>query len=304
MERFSRVGPFTFEWGARTYVMGIVNASPDSFAGEGAPAPEDAAALGRRLAEEGADLLDVGGASTRPGAAPVPEAVELARVLPVVAALAQTGLPVSIDTSSAVVARAALDAGAWLVNDVTGLTGDPAMAPLVAGRGAGVVVMANHRLPLPPGASRGLAQGGDVVALTRERWRASLATAAEAGIPPDRIVLDPGLGFGLAPARSLELLRRLPELRGERSLRPLPLPFPLPFPLLVGPSRKGFVGWALGGLPVEERLEGTLAAVALAIAGGADVVRAHDVRATHRVRLLADAVCRAAGAPPAPADSG
>jgi dihydropteroate synthase len=298
------VGPFTFEWGARTYVMGIVNASPDSFAGEGAPAPEDAAARGRRLAEEGADLLDVGGASTRPGAAPVPEAVELARVLPVVAALAQTGLPVSIDTSSAVVARAALDAGAWLVNDVTGLTGDPAMAPLVAGRGAGVVVMANHRLPLPPGASRGLAQGGDVVALTRERWRASLATASEAGIPPDRIVLDPGLGFGLAPARSLELLRRLPELRGEGSPRPLPVPLPLPFPLLVGPSRKGFVGWALGGLPVEERLEGTLAAVALAIAGGADVVRAHDVRATHRVRLLADAVCRAAGAPPAPAGSG
>jgi dihydropteroate synthase len=242
--------------------------------------------------------------------------VELARVLPVVAALARTGLPISIDTSSAVVARAALDAGAWLVNDVTGLTGDPAMAPLVAGRGAGVVVMANHRLPLPPGASRGLAQGGDVVALTRERWRASLATASEAGIPPDRIVLDPGLGFGLAPARSLELLRRLPELRGGGPPgplpspfplpfpSPLPLPFPLPFPLLVGPSRKGFVGWALGGLPVEERLEGTLAAVALAIAGGADVVRAHDVRATHRVRLLADAVCRAAGAPPAPADSG
>jgi dihydropteroate synthase len=292
MERFSRVGPFTFEWGARTFLMGIVNASPDSFAGDAAPTPEGAAAHGRRLAEEGADLLDVGGVSTRPGAGPVPEAVELAQALPVVTALAQTGLPVSIDTSSAPVARAALDAGAWLVNDVTGLTGDPAMAPLVAGRGAGVVVMANHRLPLPPGPSRGLSQGGDVVALTRARWRASLAIASEAGVAPERIILDPGLGFGLAPARSLELLRRLPELREEG------------LPLLVGPSRKGFVGWALGGLPVEERLEGTLAAVALAIAGGVDVVRVHDVRAAHRVRLLADAVYRVPGGPESPAGSG
>jgi dihydropteroate synthase len=288
----SRIGPFTFAWGARTYVMGIVNASPDSFAGDGAPTPEGAAAHGRRLADEGADLLDVGGASTRPGADPVPEAVELAQALPVVAALVRTGLPVSIDTSSAVVARAALDAGARLVNDVTGLTGDAAMAPLVAARGAGVVVMANHRLPLPPGASRGPSRGGDVVALTRRRWRASRAIASEAGVGPERIILDPGLGFGLAPARSLELLRRLPELSGEG------------LPLLVGPSRKGFVGWALGGLPVEERLEGTLAAVALAIAGGADVVRVHDVREAHRVRLLADAVCRVAGAPESPAGSG
>ncbi len=304
-----RLGPYELEWGRRTYVMGIVNCSPDSFSGDGAMHPAEAVARGRRLVEEGADLLDVGGESTRPGAVPVSTAEELRRVVPVVLALAQSvRVPISIDTTKAAVARAALAAGALIVNDVSGFMNDPEMAGVVAEYGAAAVVMANHRLPLPPATSgesscslpaspdlmaqtpapahgsrcplRPLPPAPDLIAQTRRRWTASLALAEVQGVPRHRLIVDPGLGFGLQPERSLELLRRLPEL----------VAFGLP--LLVGPSRKGFIGHFTGDLPVQERLEGTLAAVALAIASGADIVRVHDVRAAHRVRLFADALCR------------
>ena len=294
-----QAGPYHLAWGRRTYVMGVVNASPDSFAGDGLSSADDAVAQGLRFAGEGADILDVGGQSTRPGASPVDAAAEARRVLPVIERLAAaTHVPISVDTSRASVARAALAAGACIVNDVTGLLDDPAMAEAVAAAGAAAVVMANHRLTLPahllanhrlkppahlladlPAEAQ---PGQSLVEQTIARWRASLAAADLAGLPRQRLIVDPGLGFGLRPERSLRLLRRLPELRSVGR------------PILVGPSRKGFIGHALGGLPVAERLEGTLAAVALAIAGGADVVRVHDVRATHRVRLVADAVCRAA----------
>lgn len=267
--------------------MGIVNRSPDSFAGDGLTSAAAAIEHGLRQVEAGADLLDVGGESTRPGAPAVEPARQLERIMPVVEALAgQAGVPVSVDTSSAVVARQALTAGAWLINDVSGLMGDAEMAGVVAAAGAGVVVMANHRLPphpLSPSPGRG---EGKLVAGTHARWEQSLRRAGQAGLAPERIVLDPGLGFGLAPAASLALLRHLPRLRRPGHA------------LLVGPSRKGFIGAALGGLPVEERLEGTLAAVTLAIAGGADAVRVHDVRAVDRVRRLADAVCRPRGDSP------
>jgi dihydropteroate synthase len=278
----------TLTWGQRSYVMGIVNASPDSFAGDGASSPADAIRRGWELVAEGADLLDIGGESTRPGAPHVADDVQLGRLLPVVEALAASGVPISVDTASAPVAAAALAAGAWLVNDVTGLRGDPGLAAVVAARGAGMVVLANHRLPRPAAA----AGGADVVTLTLARWRESLALAAGAGVAPAQIILDPGLGFGLAPTRSLELLRRLPELRRAGDQPDISGAPPLRHALLVGPSRKGFIGWALGNLPVEARLEGTLAAVALAIAGGADIVRVHDVAAVQRVRRFADAVVR------------
>jgi dihydropteroate synthase len=287
-----RVGGVTLTWGQRSYVMGIVNASPDSFAGDGASSPADATRHGRQLIAEGADLLDIGGESTRPGAPRVADDVQLGRLLPVVEALAASGVPISVDTSSAPVAEAVLAAGARLVNDVTGLRADPGLAAVVAARGAGIVVLANHRLPRPAAGAGGPDGVTDVVTLTLARWRESLALAAGAGVAPSQIILDPGLGFGLAPARSLELLRRLPELRGAGDRPDVPGIRPCRHALLVGPSRKGFIGWASGNLPVEARLEGTLAAVALAIAGGADVVRVHDVAAVQRVRRLVDAVVR------------
>ncbi|MGH2367583.1 MAG: dihydropteroate synthase, partial [Chloroflexota bacterium] len=248
-----RAGPFELVWGRRTYVMGIVNVSPDSFAGDALSTSREAIDQGLRFVAEGADLLDVGGESTRPGGSPVAPDAEIRRVVPVIEGLSAASVPISVDTSKAVVARAALAAGACLVNDVTGLLGDPAIAGVVAEARAGAVAMANHRLALPTGAAR-----RTIVDRTLARWAASLQIADRAGLPRAQVILDPGLGFGLRPASSLALLRHLPDLRR------------LGHPLLVGPSRKGFIGEALGGLPVEERLEGTLAAVALAIADGAD----------------------------------
>lgn len=261
-----------FVWGERTFVMGIVNATPDSFSGDGVGADADAAAeLARSFEAAGADLVDVGAESTRPGAAPVDPAEELARALPAVAAVrAATTLPLSIDTRRAGVAAAALDAGADLVNDVDGLRGDPRMAATVASRGAALVAMHNQRGRTP----------GDPVANVRAGWRESLRLAREAGIDEGRVILDPGFGFGWTPQESLELVRRLGELTAEGR------------PVLIGPSRKSALGLALDGAPAHERLEGTAAAVAIAIANGVDVVRVHDVAAMRRVARAADAIAR------------
>ena len=261
-----------FVWGERTYVMGIVNATPDSFSGDGVGADaEAAAALARAFEAAGADLIDVGAESTRPGAAPVDAAAELARAVPAVAAVrAATALPVSIDTRRAEVAAAALDAGADLVNDIDGLRGDPDMAAPVAARGAALVAMHNQRGRAP----------GDPVASVRAGWRESLRLAREAGIDAGRVILDPGFGFGWTPEESLALVRRLGELTAEGP------------PVLIGPSRKSALGLVLDGAPASERLEGTAAAVAIAIANGADVVRVHDVAAMRRVARAADAIAR------------
>ena len=261
-----------FVWGERTFVMGIVNATPDSFSGDGVGADaEAAAALARAFEAAGADLIDVGAESTRPGAAPADAAEELARAVPAVAAVrAATALPVSIDTRRAQVAAAALDAGADLVNDIDGLRGDPDMAATVAARGAALVAMHNQRGRAP----------GDPVSCVRAGWRESLRLAREAGIDAGRVILDPGFGFGWTPEESLALVRRLGELTAEGP------------PVLIGPSRKSALGLVLGGAPASERLEGTAAAVAIAIANGADVVRVHDVAAMRRVARAADAIAR------------
>ncbi|MFN8558120.1 MAG: dihydropteroate synthase [Dehalococcoidia bacterium] len=271
-----RIGPASFAWGRRTYVMGILNVTTDSFSGDGLADDRDAAvALAERLVADGADIVDVGGESTRPNAAPIDSATERARVAPVVARLAATlPVPISVDTSKPAVAAAALAAGASIINDVHGLRGDPAMARVAARHGATVVAMANLR-----GVSY-----RDVVAAVREQFRRSLAIAAAAGLAPERVILDPGFGFGPTPAENLELVRRLDAVR-------LPA-----HPLLLGPSRKSTIGAVLG-LPVHERVEGTAAVVAIAIDRGVDIVRVHDVRAIARVARMTDAIVRGGALP-------
>ncbi len=255
-------------------IMGVVNATPDSFSDGGLYAdPEAAVAHGRRLLAEGADILDVGGESTRPGAEPVSEAEELRRVGPVVEALAAEGAVVSVDTSKAAVAAAALDAGAAIVNDVTALRGDPEMAALCAERGCGVVLM--HMLG-EPRTMQDDPRYGEVVADVRAFFEQRLAAAAASGIEEERIWLDPGIGFGKTDAHNAELLRRLPELAAGR-------------PLVVGTSRKGFIG-RVDGSPPGERLGGTVASSVLAATNGATVLRVHDVAEVRQALAVAEAV--------------
>jgi dihydropteroate synthase len=262
--------------GERTLVMGVLNVTPDSFSDGGEPAGVEAA-LGRGLLlfEEGADWVDVGGESTRPGAARVAADEEIRRTAPVIEGLRRRGAgPISVDTTKASVARAALDAGADLVNDVSAFGYDPAMANLVAGRGVPAVLMhlrggfgEMHRAP----AYR------DVMGEVVSELGAAVGRAARAGVPRDHLILDPGIGFSKDAAHSLEALRRLGEMEA------------LDRPLLVGPSRKSFIGKVLD-LPVERRLMGTAAAVAACVLRGAHVVRVHDVREMVEVVRVADAI--------------
>ena len=272
----TRCGPLTLEWGSRTYVMGIVNVTPDSFSGDGLAHDADAALeQALRFQAEGADIIDVGAESTRPGHTPVDAEEEMRRVLPVIRLLAsRLQVPVSVDTYKHKVAREAVAAGASMINDVWGLKRDPALAELAAREGVPIVLMHNQS---------GSAYE-DLIPDVIASLRASMDTALAAGVPPENIILDPGVGFGKTAEHNLELLRRLPELTV------------LGRPLLVGTSRKSTIGLVLD-LPVEERLEGTAATVALAIAGGADVVRVHDVRAMTRVARMSDAVVRGWSAP-------
>ena len=273
--------------GPRTLVMGILNVTPDSFADGGRcldPAAAIDAAL--RMEDEGADIVDVGGESTRPGADPLPLDEELARVLPVVEALApRLTVPLSIDTYKAAVATRAVAAGAAIVNDVSALRYDSGLAAAVAGSGAALVLMHNR------GRSREMyreAVYGDVVAEVRAELRARVDVAIEAGVEPGRIVVDPGLGFAKRAGHSLALLARLPELAGLR------------LPLLVGPSRKSFLKEALGEREPAAREWGTAAAVAAAVLGGAHIVRVHDVGPMVDVVKTIDAICRCGpeGLPP------
>lgn len=268
--------------------MGVVNVTPDSFSGDGLLERHDpiAAAVAQAtvMVEAGADILDVGGESTRPGSDAVDEAEEIARVLPVIAAIRRAlDVPISIDTSKAAVAEAALDAGADLVNDVWAMGADPRMVDVVARAGVPVVLMHNRLAAAatggPVGGHYADVRYDDVVADVRNALLALADAACSAGIGPERIILDPGLGFGKTPAQNLELLDRVGELRS------------LGWPILVGPSRKSFVGAALG-LPPGDRLEGTAAAVAVAVARGADIVRVHDVAAMVRVARMTDAIVR------------
>ncbi|MCA9824977.1 MAG: dihydropteroate synthase [Dehalococcoidia bacterium] len=261
-----------FEWGRRTYLMGVINLTPDSFSGDGLGGDIEAAVARARLMEaEGADILDVGAESTRPDAPAIEAPEELARLIePLEAIRAATGLPISVDTYRAEVARAALAVGADIVNDVTALQGDPLMARVVAEAGVPIIAMHNQR-------GR---QFHDVVGDIDEGFACALATARMAGIPDHSIILDPGFGFGWTPEQNLEMLRRLPELQGHR------------LPLLVGVSRKSTLGLVLERPDVSGLAWGTAAAISLAIAGGADIVRVHDVGEMRDTVRVADAIVR------------
>lgn len=281
-----------FRWGHRTYLMGIINVTPDSFSGDGLLGEDDPVEASLRQArsflEQGADLLDVGGQSTRPGSEAVGPDLEIERVLPVIRALAaELDAVISIDTYHHQVASAALDHGAHLVNDVWGLKADPEMAACLADRGSPVVLMHNRLTPESAELAERLGgryvgvEYGDLLGDIQDELLSSVSLALEAGIPEDRIILDPGIGFGKTTEQNLELLDRTDEIRG------------LGYPVLIGPSRKSFIGYTLD-LPPDERQEGTAAAVAIGIARGADIVRVHDVRQMARVARMADAICRRA----------
>ena len=268
----AEIGGHRFEWGSRTYVMGIVNVTPDSFSGDGLGDDRDAAvAQGLRMVKEGADLLDVGGESTRPGHLPISANEEIARTEEVVRRLSkESGVPVSIDTYKIDVAEAAVAAGATMVNDVWGLARTPALAELAARHECGLVVMHNQD---------GTEYGGDVLTEVKRFLQASVDAAVAAGVPRERILIDPGIGFGKTADQNWEVMRRLDELRE------------LGQPVLIGTSRKSFIGKLLD-LPVTERVEGTAATVTAAILRGADVVRVHDVREMLRVVRVADRISR------------
>lgn len=276
--RSLRVGPLTLEWGRRTYIMGVLNVTPDSFSGDGVMGAKAACDRARDLLAQGADLLDVGGESTRPGAQPVPLDEELRRVIPVVTALAnEHGVPISVDTKKAEVARQALQAGAAMINDVSALRADPEMAPAIAAARVPVVLMHGY------GSGQTTAQdrsGADIVRDVLAFLRARIETAAEAGIDREHILIDPGFGFGKQVQENLAILRRLREFRI------------LGRPIVIGTSRKGTIGQVLGGLPVSDRVEGTAATVAVAIMNGADIARVHDVRVMARVARMTDAIVR------------
>jgi dihydropteroate synthase len=258
-----------------THLMGVVNVTPDSFSDGGLFLdPEAAVAHGLELAEAGAEILDVGGESTRPGAEPVGEEEELRRVVPVIQGLREAGSRISVDTSKATVAAAALNAGAEIVNDVTALRGDPEMAALCAERGATVVLM--HMLGEPRTMQED-PRYEDVVADVKAFLAERLEAAAAAGIDEERVWLDPGIGFGKTGAHNMELLRRLAELRE------------LGRPLVVGPSRKSFIG-KVDGSPADGRLGGTIASSVLAAAEGADVLRVHDVAEVRQALAVAAAI--------------
>ncbi len=269
------VGPRTLDWGRRTWIMGILNMTPDSFAGDGLLAAADpmAAALeqARRMVADGADLLDVGGASSRPGHAHIPPDEEIARVVPVIRGIASElpGTAISIDTTSPAVAAAALEAGAHLLNDVWGVAEDPGMVRLAAERGVPIVLMHN----------RAEARYRNLIAEVIADLQQALERAVDAGVPWDHLVVDPGFGFGKTPDHNVALLADLGALRV------------LGRPILLGTSRKSTLGKLLD-LPPDQRTEATAATTALGIAAGVDIVRVHDVRENARTARVADAILR------------
>jgi len=263
------IGGARFRWGSRVYVMGILNVTPDSFSGDGVLDADLAARRALRMIDDGADLIDVGGESARPGHEPVSAEEELRRVLPVLRRLRGVStVPVSIDTWKLEVAEAAAAEGATIVNDVWGLQRSPGLALLAARRGLGLVLMHNQR---------GTAYASDLLAEVKASLRSSLRVALEASVPPERILLDPGIGFGKTAAHAVEVLRRFAELTE------------LGQPLLVGVSRKSFLERVFGQ-PLEQRLPGTIASVTAAVLRGADVVRVHDVSEVVRAVRVAEAL--------------
>ena len=294
------VGDHRFTWGSRTYVMGILNITPDSFSGDGLITGGD----GNDLVKEeklivdrvlkqaggfisaGVDILDVGGESTRPGSTPISVERELSRILPVIEALVKEfDVPISVDTYKHEVAQASFEAGAHMVNDVWGLHADPEMAEIVAQYGAPIILMHNRSSWAHAEVVERL--GGryvgvpyeDLLGDIKRELMDSVDLARSAGIPEERIILDPGIGFGKTVEQNLELIDRITDIRV------------LGFPILLGPSRKSFIGYTLD-LPPGQRVEGTAAAVAVGIVRGADIIRVHDVEFMQRVAQLTDAIVR------------
>jgi dihydropteroate synthase len=271
-----RIGPRTFRWGERTYLVGILNITPDSFSGDGLLAADGsveaiALAQARAMVADGADLLDIGGESSRPGHAVIADDEEIRRIVPVIRAIRAElpDVPLSVDTTKPAVAAAALDAGADLLNDVWGVAPDDALARIAAERGVPLILMHN----------RAEARYTNLMAeLIADLWRA-IERAVAAGCPLDSLIVDPGFGFGKALHHNLELLRRLPELHV------------LGRPIMLGTSRKSTLGRVLD-LPADERLEATITTTALAAAARIDLVRVHDVRANARAARLTDAIVR------------
>lgn len=286
-----QIGSFTFAWGSRTYVMGILNVTPDSFSGDGILAKGDAAqqavAQAREFILHGADILDVGGESTRPGSAPVSVDEELERVIPVITALRHNFLQVllSVDTYKAQVAEEALRAGADIINDVWGFRADADLASVAAKYKAPVMLMHNRSNPASVEVREKLggtylgADYEDLLTDVKRELLHSVALAVKAGVDETRIILDPGIGFGKTREHNLELIDRLAELRA------------LGYPILLGTSRKSFIGFTLD-LPPDQRIEGTAATVAVGITRGADIIRVHDVKEMVRVAKMTDAIVR------------
>ena len=286
-----KIGDHTLAWGTRTYVMGILNITPDSFSGDGllsaSASLEAAMRQVRRFIESGVDILDVGGESTRPGSLPVDAPAEIQRVVPLIKQIAAE-FPeslISVDTYKASVADEALQAGARIVNDVWGLRADPDLGRVAASHKVPVILMHNRSKPANAEVQANLGgryigmEYSDLLDDVKKELLESVGLALSSGIPPENIILDPGIGFGKTVEQNLELLNRLDEIRQ------------LGYPILLGPSRKSFIGYTLD-LPPDQRLEGTAAAVSVGIVRGTDIIRVHDVEFMSRVARMTDAILR------------
>ena len=287
-----QIGNHIFNWGSRTYVMGILNVTPDSFSGDGIIAKGDAVQFATEQARDflsnGADILDVGGESTRPGSQPVDAEEEMQRVLPVIEAIVKKfpDVLISIDTYKAKVAEAAFKAGAHILNDVWGLRADPELANVAAKYKVPVILMHNRSNPASVEVRQQLGNAylgstyENLMEDVKRELLVSVELAVKAGIEESHIILDPGIGFGKTREHNLELINRLDEICA------------LGYPILLGPSRKSFIGFTLD-LPPDQRVEGTAATIAVGIARGADIIRVHDVKEMTRVAKMTDAIVRA-----------
>jgi dihydropteroate synthase len=289
-----QIGNYTFDWGSRTYVMGILNVTPDSFSGDGILVSgrgigdvESAVIQATSFLRNGADILDVGGESTRPGSQPVNAEEEKGRVIPVIQAIRKEfpDTLISIDTYKAEVAEAAFQAGAQILNDVWALRADPRLASVAAAFGVPVILMHNRSNPASVEVRQQLGNAyigstyDNLIEDVKRELLASVELAVKAGVDESHIILDPGIGFGKTREHNLALINRLDEIRA------------LGFPVLLGPSRKSFIGFTLD-LPADQRVEGTAATVAVGITRGADIIRVHDVKEMARVAKMTDAIVR------------
>jgi len=282
LRKTTKIGQTEFRWGERTYVMGIINMSPESFSGDGLTQIDAAIEQAKRFAAEGADILDIGGESTKPGLPEIPEGEEAKRVIPLIEKLSCTvKIPVSIDTCRYEVSRQALEAGASLINDQWGLKKEPRLAELAAKYRVPVILMSNQRDIGGYDATTGrdTADYCDVIEAVTTNLQTSISHAFEAGVSSENIIIDPGIGFGHRWQQDIEIIKRLRELKKFGK------------PILIGTSRKSLIKMVLK-LPADDRVEGTAATVAISIANGADIVRVHDVKQMVRVCRMTDAIVR------------